>query len=212
MGGMADMTTMVNGITGATAPQASSGGQAQALQAYEQNAARQQAQYAQEKAQGAQLQQGVQQMQQGARMPWQESYNAGLQKAQGVPYQPQQMQQYQPPMQQYQPPMQQVQYNSQPPMQQYQPPMQQYQPPMQQVQYNSQPPMQQYQRPAAPVARTPLRAGMQMAAPPPRYNTDMETGAQYENPYSKRELTDYQNQQSRSRLAAINSQYGRGPK
>jgi hypothetical protein len=187
MGGMADMTTMVNGITGATAPQASSGGQAQALQAYEQNAARQQAQYAQEKAQGAQLQQGVQQMQQGARMPWQESYNAGLQKAQGVPYQPQQMQQYQPPMQQYQPPMQ-------------------------QVQYNSQPPMQQYQRPAAPVARTPLRAGMQMAAPPPRYNTDMETGAQYENPYSKRELTDYQDQQSRSRLAAINSQYGRGPK
>jgi hypothetical protein len=189
---MGGMTGMVNGMTGltATAPQASSGGQAQALQAYEQNAARQQAQYAQERAQGAQLQQGVQQMrqmQQGARMPWQESYNAGLQKAQGVPYQPQQMQQYQPPMQQYQPPMQ-------------------------QMQYNSQPPMQQYQRPAAPVARTPLRAGMQMAAPPPRYNTDMETGAQYENPYSKQELTDYQDQQSRSRLAAINSQYGRGPK
>jgi hypothetical protein len=116
MGGMAGMTeTMMKGMTGATAPQASSGGQAQALQAYEQNAARQQAQYAQERAQGAQLQQGVQQMrqmQQGARMPWQESYNAGLQKAQGVPYQPQQMQQYQPPMQQYQPPMQQMQYNS----------------------------------------------------------------------------------------------------
>jgi hypothetical protein len=197
MGGMAGITeTITNGMTGATAPQDSSGWQAQALQAYEQNAARQQAQYAQERAQGAQLQQGVQemrQMQQGARMPWQESYNAGLQKAQGVPYQPQQMQQ----------------------MQQYQPPMQQYQPPMQQRQYNSQPPMQQYQRPAvpaAPVARTPLRAGMQMAAPPPRYNTDMETGAQYENPYSKQELTDYQDQQIRSRLAAVNAQYGRGPK